>query len=214
MQTDTNRSHIQRGSKRANYDVARIHAILDAGLICQVAFVMAGEARVLPTAYARVDDALYFHGHLQNAMLQALCDGQTACVSVTLIDGLVLARSAFHHSMNYRSAVLYGQAQLVVGAEHRLGLDALMEHLTPGRLPTLRPYHPKELAATQVVRFDIREAAAKIRTGPPSDAAADYALPIWAGVLPLRLQAGPLQPCPQLAAETPLPAHLQQFVGA
>jgi nitroimidazol reductase NimA-like FMN-containing flavoprotein (pyridoxamine 5'-phosphate oxidase superfamily) len=204
-QGEDSRHIVQRGSKRAAYDTDTLHAILDAGQLCHVGFVCAGEARVIPTAYARWENSLVFHGHLRNNMLNALLDGQMACVTVTLLDGMVLARSAFHHSMNYRSAVVFGCAELVAEEAKQAALDVLMEHLTPGRLPLLRPYTRLELAATCVVRLPIHAASAKVRTGPPIDEEADYELPIWAGVVPLQTHWGKPQNCPRVLSGVKVP---------
>lgn len=194
----TTRYPVQRGKQRATYDQETAYAILDEGLVCHVAFNHQGSARVLPTAYGRWGDSLVFHGHLANQMLQSMLNGQVVSIAVTLVDGMVLARSAFHHSMNYRSVVVYGIAEPVTGEDKVTALDALMEHLVPGRVAQLRPYLAKELAATAVVKVPIADAAAKVRTGPPVDAEADYALPIWAGVVPLTQRWETPQPCSRL----------------
>ena len=208
MQTGTKKSTIKRGTKRANYEEQKINDILDASYLCHVGFAVEGEAKIIPTAYVRMDDALYFHGHRQNGMLQALVDGQTACVTVTILDGMVLARSAFHHSVNYRSVVLFGRGEVVVGGLKTVALDALTNHFVPGRSTNIRPHHQKELDATLVVKWIIDEASAKIRTGPPVDNENDYQGTTWAGVLPLKTVIGEIQPCPRLADNIPVPAHV------
>ena len=177
--------------ERGRYDLETIHAILDEALICHVGFVVEGRPVVIPTIHTRVDDALYFHGSPAAGMLRNLKGGADACVTVTLLDGLVLARSAFHHSMNYRSAVVFGKAEEVTDREEKLRvLAALVEHVCRGRSADVRGPNEGELKQTIVLRLPIAEASAKVRTGGPSDDEADYALPIWAGVLPLTLTPG------------------------
>jgi uncharacterized protein len=184
----TERTRIHRLPERGNYDRATIDAILDEALICHVGFVVEGCPVVIPTIHARVDDHLYFHGSPAAGMLRTLRGGVDACVTVTLLDGLVLARSAFHHSMNYRSVVVFGKAEEVVDRQEKLRvLTALVEHVCRGRSSDARGPNEKELKQTLVLRVPIAEASAKIRTGPPKDDEEDYALPIWAGVLPLAL---------------------------
>jgi nitroimidazol reductase NimA-like FMN-containing flavoprotein (pyridoxamine 5'-phosphate oxidase superfamily) len=204
------RTTVRRLPKRGAYDRATIEAILDEALICHVGFIVDGQPMVIPTIHARVDDALYFHGSVASRMLRSLEQGVPACVTVTLLDGLVLARSAFHHSMNYRSVVVLGTATAVVDREEkRRVLDALVEHVMKGRSADARPPSEAELNATMVLRLPITEASAKIRTGPPLDDEEDYALPVWAGVLPLELT--PLEPVadPRMTAGIPLPRYLR-----
>jgi len=202
----TPRTTLRRHPERGTHDRAAIDAILDEALVCHVAFVDAGEPCVLPTTFARVGDAIYLHGAVSNRMLAALLSGGRACLAATLLDGLVLARSAMHHSMNYRSVVLFGIARSVDDpAEKRAALDAIVEHAAPGRMAVVRPPSPAELAATRVVAFPIEEASAKIRRGPPVDAPEDYGRPCWAGVIPLRLAAGAPEPDPRLAPGIPPP---------
>lgn len=210
--TISDRIRVRRGSKRAIYDQAEIYRILDENLLCHVGFVDGGEARIIPTAYIRRDDAIYLHGNRQNRMLLALTDGQTACVSVTRLDGLVLARSGFHHSVNYQSVVLFGKAEAVDRTEDAIPvLDAFVDKLAPGRSAEMRPHTSKELNATLVLRIPIAEASAKVRRGPPIDDEADYALDVWAGVVPLVTTTGAFEPCPRLATDTPLPDHLANW---
>jgi nitroimidazol reductase NimA-like FMN-containing flavoprotein (pyridoxamine 5'-phosphate oxidase superfamily) len=188
MQT---RSQVRRIPDRGRYDAASIHAVLDAGLQCHVGFVVDGQPYVIPTLYARVGETLYLHGSAASRMLRELQKGIAACVTVTLVDGLVLARSAFHHSMNYRSAVCFGTARLVEDADEKLrALEAISEHVIPGRWAEVRPPSALELKATTVLLFTIEEASAKVRTGPPKDDEEDMGSPVWAGVLPLRIAAG------------------------
>src|SRR5438445_2046321 len=187
----TDRTRVHRLPERGHYDRATIHAILDEALICHVGFVVEGRPVVIPTIHARVGDHLYFHGSPAAGMLRTLRGGVDACVTVTLLDGLVLARSAFHSSMNYRSVVVFGKAEEVSDREEKLRvLEALVEHVCPGRSADARGPSEMELKQTLVLRVPIAEASAKIRTGPPKDDEADYALPIWAGVLPLALTPG------------------------
>ena len=191
----TPRTRVRRLPSRASYDRTTIHAILDEALVCHLGFVHDGQPFVLPTTYARVDDALYLHGSAASRMLRGLRDGIPVCVTVTLLDGLVLARSAFHHSMNYRSVVILGVAAEVTDAAERLGaLEAIVEHVNPGRWRQVRPPNDRELKATIVLRLPIVEASAKVRTGGPLDDAGDLGWPCWAGHVPLRLVA--LEPVP------------------
>lgn len=184
----TERTTVKRLAKRGNYDRDTIAAILDEALFCHVAFIVDGSPVIIPTIHARVEDTLYFHGSAASRMLRTLKDGVEACVCVTLLDGLVLARSAFHHSMNYRSAVIFGRATEVTGREEKLRvLTAIVEHVARGRSRDARAPNDSELKATLVLSLPITEASAKIRTGGPVDDEEDYSMPIWAGVLPLKL---------------------------
>jgi uncharacterized protein len=185
----TERTAVRRLPKRASYDLELIHRVLDEGLICHVAFTVDGAPAVIPTIHTRIGERLYFHGSTASRMLRSLRDGVEACVCVTLLDGLVLARSAFHHSMNYRSAVIFGRASVVSNDdEKRRVLDALVEHVVPGRSAHVRRPSPAEFKQTLVLGLPIEEASAKVRTGGPVDDEDDYALPVWAGVVPLHLQ--------------------------
>ena len=184
----TERTTVKRLPKRGHYDRDTIAAIVDEALICHVAFVVEGSPVVIPTIHTRIGDTLYFHGSAASRMLRSLRNGVEACVCVTLLDGLVMARSAFHHSMNYRSAVVFGTAHEVTGREEKLRvLDALVEHVARGRSRDARPPNEAELKQTLVLALPISEASAKIRTGPPIDDEEDYSMKIWAGVLPLKL---------------------------
>jgi hypothetical protein len=170
------------------YDRDRVYEILDEGLVCHVGFVIDGQPYVIPTGYGRAEDKLYIHGSAASRMLNSLRDGIDICVTVTLIDGLVLARSAFHHSINYRSAVVFGTARLIADEpEKREALRVITDHIVPGRWKDVREPTVQELKATLVLGLEISEASAKVRTGPPVDDAEDYELPIWGGVLPLRM---------------------------
>ena len=210
----SDRTRVRRVSTRGAYDTATIHAILDEAPICHVGFVDQGQPFVIPTNHWRIGDRLYLHGSPGSRMLRALVSGQPACVSVTLLDGLVLARSAFHHSMNYRSVVVLAKAEAVEDEAGRLAaLEALSEHVMPGRWKEARKPNEKELAATLVVSLLINEASAKIRTGPPSDDEPDYSIPIWAGVVPLSLTAGTPVPDPKLTDGIAVPDYVMRYLG-
>jgi len=184
------RVRVRRLPNRAAYDRATIHAILDEALVCHLGFVHADQPIVLPTLHARIGDRLYVHGSSASRMLGQLARGVAACITVTLVDGIVLARSAFHHSINYRSVVLLGTARLVTDPDDKLAaLRAFTDQVVPGRWDEVRPPTPQELKATSVLWLPLDEASAKVRTGPPVDDDEDYAMDVWAGVLPLRLQA-------------------------
>ena len=187
----TERTKLKRLPKRGHFDRDTVYGILDEGFICHVGFVVAGQPFVIPTGYARAGDKLYIHGSQASRMLRTLAGGVDTCVTVTIIDGLVLARSAFHHSMNYRSVVVFGRATPVEDREEKIAaLLALSEHIVRGRWVDVREPTEQELKATTVLCLPLEEASAKIRTGPPLDDEEDYALPIWAGVVPLKLVAG------------------------
>ncbi len=210
----TDRTTVRRLPARASYDRALIHAILDEAPVCHVGFVVDGRPFVIPTLHVRVGDRLYMHGSPGSRMLKAMAGGVEVCVNVTLVDGLVLARSAFHHSMNYRSVVVFGVAQAVDDPEEKTRvLHALSEHLVPGRWRDVRGPAPGELKATSVLSLPIDEASAKVRTGPPLDDEEDYALPAWAGVVPLSLRAGDPVPCPRLAPGIEVPAYARSYPG-
>jgi len=183
----TERTTVRRLPARGVYDRDTIYKILDEALICHVGFVVDGRPVVIPTIHWREGDTVYFHGSAAAGFLRSLRSGAEACVTVTLLDGLVLARSAFHHSMNYRSAVILGHAREVTGDEKRRALDALVEHVCRGRGADVRPPNDVEFKQTSVLAIPIEEASAKVRTGGPLDDEADYALDMWAGVLPLKL---------------------------
>jgi len=204
----TERTQVHRLPERANYDRATINAILDEALICHVGFVVEGQPVVIPTIHARLDDHLYFHGSPAAGMLRTLRTGVDACVTVTLLDGLVLARSAFHHSMNYRSVVVFGKAEEVTDRDEKMRvLTALVEHVCRGRSADARGPNETEFKKTLVLRLPIAEASAKIRKGPPGDEPEDYALPIWAGILPLALTPG--APVPD--NESPVPDYVLRY---
>jgi nitroimidazol reductase NimA-like FMN-containing flavoprotein (pyridoxamine 5'-phosphate oxidase superfamily) len=195
----TERVRVRRLPKRAAYDRATIHAILDEALVCHLGFVHRDQPFVIPTLHARIGDRLYVHGSSASRMLGQLAQGVAACITVTLIDGLVLARSAFHHSINYRSVVLLGTARAVADPDEKAAaLHAFTDHLVPGRWEDVRSPTSQELKATSVLYLPLSEASAKVRTGPPVDDEEDYAMDTWAGVLPLRLQALEAEPDPRL----------------
>jgi hypothetical protein len=207
----TPRTTVRRLAKRAVYDRAAVEAILDEGLVCHVAFVHEGEPCLIPTGYARGGSRLYLHGAQKNRMLRAICGGK-ACLSVTLLDGLVLARSAFHHSMNYRSVVIYGEGVEVTDeAEKYEAMRLLVEHIIPGRWSDARRPNQNELDATLIVRFPLDECSAKVRTGPPIDDEPDLTLPVWAGVLPAQLSWGQPQRDALLPTGVPLPDYVNSY---
>jgi nitroimidazol reductase NimA-like FMN-containing flavoprotein (pyridoxamine 5'-phosphate oxidase superfamily) len=187
----TERTKLRRLPQRGSYERQAVYDILDEGFVCHVGFVADGQPFVIPTAYGRDGDELYVHGARASRMLKALRDGAEVCVTVTLVDGLVLARSAFHHSVNYRSVVVFGRARLVESPEEKMrALLAFTEHVVPGRWDEVREPSRQELDATLVLALPLTEASAKVRTGPPVDDEEDYALPVWAGVLPLGIRVG------------------------
>jgi uncharacterized protein len=198
------RNKVKRLPKRGHYDKATIFSILDAGFICHAGFVVDGQPFVIPTAFGRVDDHIYLHGSSKSRMLNSMDEGIPVCLTVTYMDGLVLARSAFHHSINYRSAVIFGTAKEVHGEEKEQALFVISENILKGRWDEVRSPNAKELKATSVLKLTIEEASAKIRTGPPGDEPEDYALPVWAGVVPLTQQPAPPEPDPVLREGIPL----------
>jgi nitroimidazol reductase NimA-like FMN-containing flavoprotein (pyridoxamine 5'-phosphate oxidase superfamily) len=188
----TARTKLKRLPKRGSYERETIYQILDEAFVCHVGFIVDGQPFVIPTAFARVDNQLLIHGSAASRMLRALSFEIDVCVTVTLIDGLALARSAFHHSMNYRSVMIFGKAKIVSDEQEKLeALRAFTEHVVRGRWKDVRWPSENELKATLVLSLSIDEASAKIRSGPPIDDEADYELDVWAGVIPLRLTAGP-----------------------
>jgi uncharacterized protein len=203
----TERTQVRRLPERGAYDRATVHAILDEGFICHVGFVVDGQPYVVPTGYARVGETIYLHGSTGSRL--GLRPGMDVCVTVTLLDGLVLARSAFHHSMNYRSVMAIGRTRPVTDpAQKDAALRALVDHIVPGRSAAVRGADRRELAATAVLALPLDEVSAKVRTGPPIDDEPDYALPIWAGVLPLRQVADPPVADDRLDPALAVPAHV------
>jgi nitroimidazol reductase NimA-like FMN-containing flavoprotein (pyridoxamine 5'-phosphate oxidase superfamily) len=209
--SQTTRTTLKRLPQRGSYDRELINQILDEAFICHVAFIVDGQPFVIPTGYARADDKLFIHGSQSSRMLRILEQGIDVCVTVTLIDGLVLARSAFHHSMNYRSVVVFGCATIVDEPEEKLAaLLALSEHMIPGRWADVRKPNERELQLTTVLSLPLTEASAKVRTGPPLDDEEDYDLPVWSGVIPLRLIAEAPLDDPRLKAEIAAPDYTRR----
>jgi nitroimidazol reductase NimA-like FMN-containing flavoprotein (pyridoxamine 5'-phosphate oxidase superfamily) len=206
------RTRVRRHPERGRYDRETLDAILDEAFYCHVGFVREGQPYVLPTIHARVGDRLYLHGAAASAMLDGLAGGAPACVTVTLLDGLVLARSVYDHSMNYRSAVLLGRLTEVTDREEKLrALEAIVEHVVPGRSAEARGPSEAELKATRVLAMPIAEASAKVRTGPPKDSLEDMRLPIWAGVVPLALAALAPEPDPAAPLDLPVPLSVREL---
>ncbi|HEX3352621.1 MAG TPA: pyridoxamine 5'-phosphate oxidase family protein [Terriglobales bacterium] len=211
-QAPSPRTRVVRESHRGVYDRATAYQILDEGFICHVGFVLDGHPFVIPTAYGRVEDNLYIHGSAASRMLRNLDKGIPVCVTVTLLDGLVLARSIFNHSMNYRSVVVLGTAVAVLDAREKLAaLKSLSEHILPGRWAGSRQPNERELKQTLVMRLPIAEFSAKVRQGPPIDDEEDYAFPTWAGVIPLQMVPGTPENDPRLDPKTPVPAYASSY---
>ena len=207
----TPRTALRRHRERGRTERDDLYAVLDAGLICHLGVIADGVPRVLPTGYGRVDDTLYLHGSSANATFVAAA-GQPVCVTVTHLDGLVCARAVFSHSMNYRSAMIYGVAQLVTGQAMRVeALRVITEHLTPGQWSYARQPSAKELAATSVLELPLTEASVKIRDGGPADEPEDYALDVWAGVVPVTVSFGEPEPDTALRPGITTPAHIQGY---
>lgn len=208
----TPRTTLKRLPKRGSHEREVIDRILDEGFICHVGFAVDGRPFVIPTGYARVADKLIIHGSQASRMLRAVGQGIDVCVTVTLIDGLVLARSAFHHSMNYRSVMVFGRAKVIDDREEKLqALFALSEHMISGRWQDVREPSEEELRQTTVLSLPIEEGSAKIRTGPPLDDEEDYALPVWAGVVPLKVVAETPISDPRLPAQTAIPEYAARY---
>lgn len=210
--TPTPLSKVRRHPERADYDRATVYAILDAGLVCHVGYALGDQPLVTPTLYWREGDRVYWHGSAASRMLRTLAGGVKACLTVSLIDGLVLARSAFTHSMNYRSVMLFGTAAAVEGDAAKIAsLEALIERLYPGRWRELRAPTEQEIKATMVLSMPIEEASAKLRGGGPIDRETDMAAPVWAGVIPLALRAGAPERDPRTDAGIALPDYVARF---
>ena len=208
----TPRTTLKRLPKRGVFDRQLVYEILDEGFICHVGFAVDGQQFVIPTGYARVDDQLYIHGSQVSRMLRTLAQGIDVCVAVTLVDGLVLARSAFHHSVNYRSVVIFGRATMVEDRTAKLAaLFAFSEHVVPGRWNDVREPTDQELKATTVLALPLEEVSAKVRTGPPIDGEEDYSMDIWAGVLPLKVVAGAPVNDPRLPESVEPPSYALQY---
>jgi nitroimidazol reductase NimA-like FMN-containing flavoprotein (pyridoxamine 5'-phosphate oxidase superfamily) len=206
------RTIVQRGPQRAEYDRTVIYQILDEAFICHVGFVVDGEPVVIPTSYARIGDRLVIHGSQASRMMRSLEAGVSVCVTVLILDGLVLARSAFDHSMNYRSVVVFGRAYPLNNASEKLeALRCFSEHICPGRWAEVRQPNANELKTTMVLALTLDEGSAKVRSGPPVDQKEDYDFPVWAGELPLRLVAGAPIADPQMPLPIPVPAYLLNY---
>ena len=209
----TPRTTLRRHRERGQANRTALYAVLDAGLICHLGVVADGGPVVLPTAYGRDGDTLYLHGSSANGALRA-ADGQPVCVTVTHLDGLVASRAVFSHSMNYRSAVIFGTATVVTDEDERWqALRLITDHLIPGRWAAARQPTSKEMAATAVISLPLTEASVKVRTGPPGGDPEDEVLDVWAGVLPIELSFGAPVPAPGLRADIPVPAHIRDRVG-
>src|SRR5881396_231472 len=208
----TPRTTLKRLPQRGSYDRELINQILDEGFVCHVGFAVDGQPFVIPTGYARVGDSLVIHGSQAGRMLRTLGQGIDVCVTVTLIDGLVLARSAFHHSMNYRSVVVFGRATVVDDpVEKAAALRALSEHMISGRWDDVREPNKREVQLTTVLALSLNEASAKVRTGPPLDDEEDYELSVWAGVIPLKLTAGTPVNDDRLTAGIEAPDYAREY---
>jgi nitroimidazol reductase NimA-like FMN-containing flavoprotein (pyridoxamine 5'-phosphate oxidase superfamily) len=210
--TPTERTTLKRLPKRAEYDHVAVYQILDEGFICHVAFAHDGKPVVIPTSYARIGDYLYIHGSAASRLLRSLEQGIDVCVTVTLIDGLVLARSAFHHSINYRSVVIFGNAMVVNDPDEKINvLRAFTDHVVPGRWDDIRLPNEGEMRATLVLKLPLVEVSAKVRTGPPIDDEEDYELPVWAGVVPLKLAAGTPIGDERLPSDIQAPGYVREY---
>jgi len=208
----TTRTRVVREPERGIYDRETIYRILDEGFICHLGFAVEGQPFVIPTSYGRKDANLYIHGSAASRMLRQMKDGVALCVTVTLLDGLVLARSVFNHSMNYRSVVILGKGTLVEDPEEKLAaLRTLSEHIIPGRWDNVRQPHERELKATSVLRVPIEEFSAKVRTGPPIDDEEDYSFPTWAGVVPLEMKVGEPISDPRLSPDQETPIYIRCY---
>ncbi len=208
----TEKTKLRRLPKRGSYEREVIYQILDEGFVCHVGFNLDNQPFVIPTAYARVDSVLLIHGSQASRMLRALSQGVEVCVTVTLVDGLVMARSAFHHSINYRSVVIFGVAQLVREESEKLAaLRAFTEHIAPGRWNQVRPPTEQELTQTTVLSLPLQEASAKVRAGDPIDDEEDYSLDVWAGVIPLRLSVGNPEDDARLKDGINFPSYLAEI---
>jgi nitroimidazol reductase NimA-like FMN-containing flavoprotein (pyridoxamine 5'-phosphate oxidase superfamily) len=214
MTHQTERSTVKRLPERGSYDKTLIHQVLDEALICHVAFVTDRGPFVIPTIHARVGDTLYLHGSPASRMLRDTPD-KNVSVAATIVDGIVAARSAFHHSLNYRSVVVFGQPKVVTDPDERMiAFEAITDHVLPGRWQEARQPNDKENKGTKLLGLDISEASAKVRTGPPGDDDEDMATDIWAGVIPLSVAAGPPQPSPDLTPGIKIPTSVANRITA
>lgn len=211
MEAPSDMTRLRRMNKRARYDEATVHAILDAQPLCTVGYVFKKQPVVTPTLQWREGNHVYWHGSSASRMLEA-SENAKVCLNVTIFDGMVMARSAFNHSCNYRSVMAFGTAYKVVLPEDKEArLKTMVEHYFPGRWDLLRPMQAKELKATTVLGMELNEVSAKIRSGPPGDDEEDYALPIWAGVIPLSTHVGKAVPCPRLMPGVEVPGHVTGY---
>src|ERR1051325_6468845 len=210
--TPTDRTQVKRLPKRGHYDRETVHKILDEAFVCHVGFAVAGQPFVIPTNFGRVGETLYLHGSAASRMLRTLSGGIPVCVTVTLVDGLVLARSAFHHSVNYRSVVILGTAKLVEDPTEKMeALRLFTEHIMKGRWDEIRWPNEQEMKGTTVLALPLEEVSAKVRTGGPVDDEEDYALPVWAGVLPLPVRAGAPIADLRLASGIAVPENVAKY---
>lgn len=208
----TGRTTVKRHADRAAYERDAIHAIVDEALYCHVSVIVEGSPRVIPTIHARIGDTLYIHGSNASRTLRALKEGSDACVAITLVDGLVIARSGFNHSMNYRSVMVYGSLREVTDPAEKLQAQtALVEHVVPGRSAEVRMPNDRELRQTTIMALDLTEASAKIRSGPPLDEEEDYPAPVWAGELPMRIATGDPVPDPRLPEGIEIPRSVRDY---
>ena len=210
MTLKSERTTVKRAAERGAYDRDTVYSILDDAYLCHIGIVVGDVPMVIPTLHARLGHHLLLHGSPASRMLRA-AKTQEICVTVTLVDGFVLARSALHHSMNYRSVTIVGQAEVVADDDKTEALNVLVEHLVPNRIPFLRPMLDKEVRATLVLRLPITEASAKVRTGPPIDEEEDYELPIWAGVIPVTPAYGAPETDPAMRMDVDVPDHVKAF---
>jgi hypothetical protein len=203
------RTKVRRKPARGSYDREVVHGILDEALHCHVGFVDGGVPFVMPTIHARVGEHLYLHGSRASRMLKVLAEGAQCCVTVSLIDGIVLARSTIHHSLNYRSVVILGSGERVTDDEEKLqAFEAVVEHVVPGRTDEARAADAADLNGTEIVRLDLNEVSAKVRTGPPLDERGDMDFPVWAGELPVRMVAGEPVTAPDMQVDVPVPGYV------
>ncbi|MCB0193383.1 MAG: pyridoxamine 5'-phosphate oxidase family protein [Anaerolineae bacterium] len=209
----TPQNRVSRVPDRGHYDTETIYNIIDEGLICHVGLVQDDQPVVIPTIHARKGNTILLHGATKSRLMQYAQSGQKICITITLLDGLVLARSVFNHSMNYRSVVLFGRGQIVPDEEKMECLKAFTDHLLPGRWDDARQPTATEMKATTIVAIPIELASAKVRVGPPKDEAEDYDLPIWAGVLPIKQQILPPQDDPKLAEGISTPDYIREYVN-
>lgn len=206
------RNKVKRAPSRGNYDKEKVHAFLDAHFLCHIGFSVEGQPYVIPTAYGREGETIYIHGATKSRLIMALKEGIPCCLTVTHIDGLVMARSIFHHSMNYRSVVVFGKGRELTDEEERMhALKVVSEQICPGRWEEVREPNAKEMKATSVVAIDIEQASAKQRQGPPGDDAEDYDLPIWAGVIPMHLATTSPETDPAMKMELPVSPSVEKY---